>query len=80
MGTTSVHPQALRLAADRLDTAADLLDAAIDRLGRAGGGAVEQIVADVAQWQRGARDSAVGLRTVAERYIEQDDAGAGALR
>jgi hypothetical protein len=80
MATTSVDPQALRLAAQRLDTAADLLDAAIDRLGQAGGGAVEQIVADIAQWQRGARDGAAGLRTVAARHIEQDNAGAEALR
>jgi hypothetical protein len=80
MGTTSIDPQALRLAAQRLDTAADLLDAAIDRLGVGGGGAVEQIVADIAHWRRGARDGAVGLRMVAERHVEQDSAGAEALR
>ncbi len=83
MGTTSVDPHALRLAAQRLDTAADLLGAAIDRLGVGGvslGGAVDEIVADLAHWQRGARDGAVGLRTVAERHIEQDNAGAEALR
>lgn len=83
MGTTSVDPQALRLAAQRLDTAADLLDAAMDRLGMGGGpqrGMVDEIVADIAHWQRGARDGAVGLRTVAERHIEHDGAGAEALR
>lgn len=81
MGTTSVDPQALRLAAQRLDTAGDLLDAAMARLGQgAGGPAVDQIVADIAHWQRGARDGAVGLRTVAQRHIEQDWAGAEVLR
>lgn len=83
MGTTFVDPQALRLAAQRLDTAADLLDAAMDRLGSGGGplrGRLDEIVADMAHWQRGARDGAVGLRTVAERHIEQDSAGAEVLR
>lgn len=83
MGTTSVDPQSLRLAAQRLDTAADLLDAAIDRLGAGGGslgGLIDEIVADIAHWQRGARDGAVGLRTVADRHIEQDRDGAEALR
>jgi hypothetical protein len=80
MTTTSVDPQALRLAAQRLDTAGDLLDAAIARLGQgAFGPAVEQIVADIAHWQRGAREGAAGLRTVAQRHIEQDRAGAGVL-
>lgn len=68
------------MAAQRLDAAADLLDAAIGRLGTCVGGAVEQIVADIAHWQRGARDGAVGLRMVAERHVEQDSAGAEALR
>lgn len=45
-----------------------------------GGPAVDQIVADIAHWQRGARDGAVGLRTVAHRHIEQDSAGAEVLR
>lgn len=83
MGTTSVNPLALRLAAQRLDTAADLLDAAINRLATGGGplrGMVDEIVADIAHWQRGARDGAVGLRMVAERHVEQDSAGAEALR
>jgi hypothetical protein len=81
MGTTSVDPQALRLAAQRLDTTGDLLDAAMARLGPGTGGpAVDQIVADIAHWQRGARDGAVGLRTVAHRHIEQDSAGAEVLR
>ena len=80
MGTTFINPHALKLAAQRLDTAADLLDAAIERLGAGVGGAVEAIIADIAHWQRGARDGAAGLRTVAERHIEQDSAGAEALR
>jgi hypothetical protein len=84
MGTTSVDPHALRLAAQRLETAADLLDAAIDRLGQGAvgplRGPVEQIIADVAHWQRSARDCAAGLRTVAERHLEQDLSGAEALR
>lgn len=81
MGTTSVDPHALRLAAQRLDTAGDLLDAAMARLGQgAGGPAVDQIVADIAHWQRGVRDGAAGLRTVAQRHIEQDTAGAEVLR
>jgi len=81
MGTTSVDPHALRLAAQHLDTAADLLDAAIARLDRAAAGAaVDEIVTDIAHWRRGARDGAVGLRTVAQRHIEQDSAGAEVLR
>ena len=83
MGTTSVDPEALRLAAQRLDTTADLLDAVIDGLAGGAGprrGALDQIVADIALWRRCARDGAVGLRTVAERHVEQDNAGAEALR
>ena len=83
MGITSVDLHALRLAAQRLDTAADLLDAAIDRLGAGSGsrgGVIDQIVADIAHWQRGARDGALGLRAVVDGHIEQDRAGAEALR
>lgn len=80
MGTTFIDPQVLKLAAQRLDTTADLLDAAIERIGVGVGGAVELIIADIAHWQREARDGATGLRTVAARHIEQDRAGAEALR
>ena len=83
MGTTSVDPQTLRLAAQRLDTAADLLDDAIGRLGAGGrslGGMIDEIVADIAHWQHGARDGAIGLRAVADGHIELDRSGAEALR
>lgn len=81
MGTTSVDPQTLRLAAQRLDAAADFLDVA-RRVHLAGvhSRAVDHLAAELAQWQRDARDGAVGLRAVAERFLAEDRTGAEALR
>lgn len=70
------------MAAQRLDTAADLLEVAVGThlstvQPRAG---VLRLVADVHQWQRGARECAAGLRAVAEGFGEQDRRGAQELR
>lgn len=79
MGTTSIDPQALRLAAQRLDDAADLLDVAL-RVHLVGLRSVDQLVAELADWRRDARDGADGLRAVAERFLAEDRAGAEVLR
>jgi hypothetical protein len=88
MGTTSVDPQALRYAAQRLDEAADLLGAAArchlsglqlptaDRRTRS---AIGQLTDDVAQWQRAVREYAYAVRVGADRYIDEDRVGAEAL-
>ena len=89
MGTTSVDPHALRLAARRLDEAADLLDTALRshlnglQLSSADGAtraAIEKLVADVARWQRAARESACAVRVGADRYTDDDRRGAAVLR
>ena len=88
MGTTSVDPQALRFAAQRLDEAADLLEGAV----RAHLGSVQlhgadrgirssigQLADGVAQWQSAAREYARAVRASADRYIDEDRRGAEAL-
>lgn len=89
MGTTSVDPYALRHAARRLDEAADLLDTAVRvhlaglRLQGADGRtrvAIAQLVDRVLQWQRTAREYSSAVRAGADRYADEDLAGAQALR
>ena len=89
MGTTSVDPHALRLAARRLDEAADLLDTALRshliglQLSTADGrtqAAIGLLVDDVARWQRAARESACSVRVGADRYTDEDRCGAAVLR
>lgn len=89
MGTTSVDPQALRFAAQRLDEAADHLETALRnhlsglRLRSAGPGArssIAQLVDGVTRWQREARAYADAVRAGAERYVDEDARGAQALR
>lgn len=87
MGSISVDPHALRAAAQQLDAAADLLDGAMSghlvalRLDggtlRAG---LDQLAADLAAWGRAARDTAVALRTGAERYVQDEAHAVGVLR
>ena len=87
-GATSVDPQALRSAAHRLDAAAELLRAALSGYLRAlrfdadAGmrAAVDQLVDDVAWWQRAARETAVALRTSADHFIDTETRAAQALR
>lgn len=89
MGTTSVDPYALRHAARRLDEAADLLDGAVRthlaglRLPAADGrtrAAISQLIDEVLHWQRTAREYASAVRAGADRYADEDLAGAEALR
>jgi uncharacterized protein YukE len=85
---TSVDPQALQAAAQRLDAAADLLHCALaGYLGAlrfdADPGvafAVDQLVTDVTQWRRTALETAAALRTSAERFIDTEAQAARALR
>lgn len=82
MGTTSVDPYALRLAAQRLDAAADLLS------GVAGGplagpnapDALSRLLADLARWQQAARQTAAVLRLGADRYTDAEDLAVRKLR
>jgi hypothetical protein len=89
MGTTSVDPQVLHFAAQRLDEAADILAVALSRhLNRlrlhaadpATRTAMDQLVDGVGQWQRAARQYAAVVRAGADRYIDADSTGAEALR
>lgn len=85
---TSVDPQALRAAAQRLDAAADLLQGISSSYLRglqfdADAGvrsALDALVADVAQWQRSARETAAALHTAAGRYDEAEAQAVGVLR
>jgi hypothetical protein len=84
---TSVDPQALRAAAQRLDAAADLLYGAMtchlrklctDDPGiRA---ALDRLAGDVALWQQAARETAAVLRTAADRYGDSEARAVEALR
>ncbi|MFN8073302.1 MAG: hypothetical protein U0R66_16075 [Mycobacterium sp.] len=88
MGTTSVDPQALRFAAQRLDEAADLLDVALrshlselrlrgpDPRTRS---SIGQLVDGVSRWQRLAREYAYAVRAGADRYVDEDRRGAQVL-
>jgi hypothetical protein len=84
---TSVDPDALRAAAQRLDSAADLLHAVLafhlnglsatePRL-RA---AVDQLKADLGRWQRTATETAAALRTAAHRYCDTEEHAVQVLR
>lgn len=85
---TAVDPLALRAAAQRVDAAADSLYAALAvhlrplNLDAPAGlrDAVQRLVADVDLWQRAARETAVALRTAADRYADTDALAAEALR
>lgn len=85
---STVDPQALQAAAQRLDAAADLLHGALTRyLGAlrfdADPGvrcALDQLLTDVTQWRRAALETAAALRTSAERYIDTDTQASRELR
>lgn len=75
MGTTSVDPHALCLAAQRLDDAADVLHAALS--GHLGGryvvsAALDRLLGDIGLWQQAARGTASALRTAASRYSDAE--------
>lgn len=83
MDTISVDPTALRMAAQRLDTAADILAGTLGthlRDLQSGGHAVGRLIADVGQWTRAARDMACALRLGADRYCDGESAAVAALR
>ena len=88
MDSTEVDPSALLAAAQRLDAAADLLHGALTGHLRvlhfdADAGvrsALDHLIADVAQWRTGARETATALRSCAARYVEAEAQAAQALR
>lgn len=83
MGTISVDLAALRTAAQRVDSAADILAGTLGthlRDLQSGGTAVGDLVAEIGQWTRAAREVAAALRHSVDRYCDQDSAGATALR
>lgn len=77
-GVTAVDPQALRIAAARLDAAADILHAA--RRTHLSGLRAEEAATAVARWELAVRETAAALRTAAERYADSEVHGARALR
>jgi hypothetical protein len=85
---TAVDPHALWAAAQRLDDAADLLHGALTvhlrplrSAADAGvGAAVQRLVADVELWQQAARETALAIRTAADRYTDTEAQAAEALR
>lgn len=82
MGTISVDPLALRIAAARFDHSADILNAALSsHLGalRSGVG-IDQLVTGVTRWQQSARDLATALRVAADRYADSEAHAAVRLR
>lgn len=82
MGTTSVDPCALRLAAQRLDDAADLLSGVIGGplAGPHAPEALSRLLADLARWQRAARETAAALRVGADRHTDAEDLAVRRLR
>lgn len=82
MGTVSVDPAALRMAAQRLDAAADILAGAVGAhlRGLRSGEAVALLVADVGQWTHAAREVAAVLRSGAERYLDGEADAVAALQ
>ena len=82
MGTISVDPAALRMAAQRMDAAAEILAGALGThlRGLQSGDAVCQLVADVGHWTRAAREVAGVLRLGADRYCDGESAAVAALR
>ncbi|HPX38367.1 MAG TPA: ESX-1 secretion-associated protein [Mycobacterium sp.] len=82
MGTVSVDPASLRMAAQRLEAAAEILAGAVGThlRGLQYGAAAGPIVADVGQWSRAAREVAAALRCGADRYCEGETAAVAALR
>lgn len=83
MGTISVDPVALRMAAQRLDTATDLLGgrlAAELRHLQTGDAGVSDLVTGVRRWAGAAGEVAAALRAGADHYIEGESAAVTALR
>jgi len=98
MGRTNVDIAAVRVAAQRFDTAAEILDGALrtqlsrlrfdgaiaGRAHTASGDAVhralEQLIAEVAQWSRAAGEIAASVRAGADRYVEAELHAAAGIR
>lgn len=87
-GFTSVDPEALQAAAQRLDAVADLLAGVLAchlhglRFDGDVGvrSALDDLVAAVERWQRTARDTATALRAGAQHYLDADAQAAESLR
>ena len=83
MGTVSVDPAALRMAARRLETAADLLGGILTthlrdlQTGEAG---VGDLLTGVGRWAGDAAEVAATLRAAADGYVEGASAAVTALR
>ena len=82
MGTVSVDPGALRMAAQRLDAAADILAGAVGAhlCGLQSGAAVDVLAEDVGRWTHAAREVAAVLRSGADRYLDGEADAVAALR
>lgn len=85
---TAVDPHALWSAAQRLDGVADLLCGVLamhlrplrSAAGTGVGAALQRLVADIELWHRAARDTALAIRTAADRYTDTEAQAAEALR
>lgn len=77
-GIIAVDPQALRIAAERLDAAADILHTA--RRTHLSGLRAEEAATSLARWELAARETAAALRTAEQRYVDSEARGARALR
>lgn len=80
MGTFSLDPQAVRMAADRLEAAADILQGVLGTHLAALPAGAEDLRAGVARWETGARDLATALRAAVDRHAESETNRARALR
>lgn len=89
MAITSVDPDVLRVAAQRLDSAGDLLQGALrgplsglrlPGLGPSVRVAIGELIDDVIAWQRAVREGADALRTAADSYAEGDHSRARELQ
>lgn len=76
----SVDPQALRIAAARLDDAADILQTTLHT--RLGGLHIDagRLIDGVGRWERASRDLASALRSAADRLENSEAVRAEALR
>lgn len=83
MGTICVDPVALRMAAQRFDTAADLLGGILATHLRdlgTGDAVVSELVAGFGRWAGAVREMAAALRLGADRYVEGESAAVAALQ
>ncbi|MGI9125268.1 MAG: hypothetical protein ACR2JM_11035 [Mycobacterium sp.] len=75
-----VDPQALLIAADRLQSAADVLNAALHTHLNGLPATLDPLVEEIARWERSVRGAATALAAAAGHYTELDARAAQALR